>query len=766
MAHKKKYYKEIESHGHKWRLEIWQDTTATVSAVEIGPVLQGLRLVMQGDQADIDTPIIKTSLEMVFIDAPDLATSRKCGYWEEFYTSSATEYQVRLYKDNAIEWTGYVTPDSFSEDLRYRGSVSIIARDNLGTLQDTTCDLTRLQNIDGKVRISQIIQEAIKVSTCAMEYGWNEEAFPSGTDVEDEKYEMSGNAMWQMLDTTLLHEMNWWNVLEKVLYSIGAVLRYVGGNKLWIAPLRDLPKCGEQYWWNVPTRDVKFVSYGHRELVPGIKSIVETQEWNVEIKQEAERISEYNETSTRSCTGITLYGPTETKTSYNIPLWGYINPKTKEEIPPTNSNLLNVKNYPKLKGEDSEQWGAWDDDSIIYYALGVVNYQSISFKKKVYSDKAKVSINMIIDKPVTLTSDYAYVLNLPIKSASTWAQNPVLQYKLKLIGLDPNDIKYYNGNSWTTSVTTRTLSISAAGFFQVDITNPVALELKDITIPNVGTIELEVVNIVDNGSVYLRRNCVGAWVRLKDIRIDITIPEEVKLLQKLTLTTNYSDKYAVRLTRQPEFAVNATLAPEVTYLPNAILTEGWNQYSGAGKWIWGESYANVSDYPDDGISLSRLIHQQLLAYHSAPQNLLSGELVAQENGDISLSSLYRWGGKDHILLSGTHNILTGRIESAVLREFIRYDRMWEMWAEKESYSISSAQQNITVQLRNVESFSEDDIKQLPTWITYITKAQSSVDKTCNVLLRCMQNSNSASRSAVVQIGTVFINVKQAAASVD
>ena len=133
MAHQLKYYKNIESHGHSWRVEFLQDTDETLTPMEIGPVLQGLRLVVQGDQADIDTPIVKTSLEMTFVDAPDLDDSRKCGYWEEFYTSSATEYMVKLYKDGETEWSGFVTPDSFSEDLRYRGSVSIIARDNLGT---------------------------------------------------------------------------------------------------------------------------------------------------------------------------------------------------------------------------------------------------------------------------------------------------------------------------------------------------------------------------------------------------------------------------------------------------------------------------------------------------------------------------------------------------------------------------------------------------------------------------------------------------------
>ena len=183
MAYLLKYYKELVSHGHRWRLEIHQDTDDASEAVEIGPVLQGLSLIMQGDQADIDTPIVKTSLEMVFVDAPDLEDERKCGYWEEFYTSSATEYRVRLMKDGAVEWTGYVTPDSFSESLQYRGSVTIIARDNLGALQDYPCEL-HLEYISQDTRImAKDLFETILISSgiVAMDFHLSEDAISSPT---------------------------------------------------------------------------------------------------------------------------------------------------------------------------------------------------------------------------------------------------------------------------------------------------------------------------------------------------------------------------------------------------------------------------------------------------------------------------------------------------------------------------------------------------------------------------------------------------------
>ena len=160
MAYALRYYKELtHADGTVIRLEIHKKDS-TASSVEIGAVLQGLSLEIQGQQDEIDAPIVKTSLEMVFVDAPDLEEERKCGYWEEFYTSSATEYKVMLIKDEVIEWTGYGTPDSFSESLQYRGSVTIIARDNLGALQDFEYDA--IGDETGLITLHQVLDIALQ----------------------------------------------------------------------------------------------------------------------------------------------------------------------------------------------------------------------------------------------------------------------------------------------------------------------------------------------------------------------------------------------------------------------------------------------------------------------------------------------------------------------------------------------------------------------------------------------------------------------------
>lgn len=721
MAYQLKYYKEIETHDHLWRLEIHQETDDVLSPMEIGPVVQALKLIIQGDQADVDTPIVKTSLEMTFVDAPDLEEGRKCGFWEEFYTSSATEFQIKLYKSGALEWTGYVTPDSFSEELSYRGSVSIIARDNLGNLQDTTCDLTSIQNQDGKVRISILISKAIReISTCAMSLVYDEADFPCDIAFSG-KYELSNNVLWQMLDVSLLQDMNWWDALEKVLYSIGACVRYIGGNTLKLVPMRDLPKCGKTNWQDVEEQQVTFVAYGHRELLPGAKSILEKQEFEIKTEQDAERINQYDGTATRAVNGIVLEGPNNyTGGSYNVPAWGYINPRTKTSVVASNSNLLNVNGYPRLTGEDSEAWGAWDDESIIYYLVNAVEPKPVTFSRRIYSSNAKVSFNVEVNKPVTLTSDYSRVLNLPIKSVSSHGTSPSLQYRLKFTDFTGQTTQYYNASSkrWQTASVLNIENLNVT-LFGNDSPETQAIKIGELTLQSTGTIELEITTIFIQGiSLTLRHDCVGMYMRLSNIRFDVEVPEDLKLMSKLSLTTEYSDKYSVRLNREPEFAINATTLPEVAYIPNAILAEGPNQYAGIDKWAWDVE-------ADEGISLARLIHQQLLAYYASPNNLLSGELISRDNKTLSLAALYYWNELPHMLMAGKLNILTGNIEGATLRGFTRYDRMWETWVENADVVVGNTQTTISFTIHSNKTLSTSSWKNLPDWILPMATQQKS-----------------------------------------
>ena len=62
-----RYYKTYDLNGHYVRLEIHKKYAAVEyapKALQIGRVLQGLSLDVQGEQDDIISPIVKTSLSM------------------------------------------------------------------------------------------------------------------------------------------------------------------------------------------------------------------------------------------------------------------------------------------------------------------------------------------------------------------------------------------------------------------------------------------------------------------------------------------------------------------------------------------------------------------------------------------------------------------------------------------------------------------------------------------------------------------------------
>ena len=58
------------------------------------------------------------------------------GEFSELYTSSATEFRVQLYKENTLKWSGFVSPELYSEpDIAPPYDVQIVATDGLGELK-------------------------------------------------------------------------------------------------------------------------------------------------------------------------------------------------------------------------------------------------------------------------------------------------------------------------------------------------------------------------------------------------------------------------------------------------------------------------------------------------------------------------------------------------------------------------------------------------------------------------------------------------------
>ena len=676
MGYQKKYYKEIHSQGHLWRLEILQDTDAWVTLEEIGPVLQDLRIVVQGDQAEIDTPIVKTSLEMTFIDAPDFEYDRKCGYWEEFYTSSATEYKVQLYKDDVLEWTGYITPDSFSEDLRYRGSVSIIARDNLGYLQDIEYESSDNQ----LVRFEDIINNSISAVSFGMTVrGINDISMPvciSGgntTRIGDIMFNSSaffGKSLWEAIEDTML--------------SLGLTMRYVGHNEFIIAPIRHINMSGHTV--EPMHKSVHFLASARRELAPSTKKLIDTVDYNLtdEVIQIVADSSCYDGNQTTLTFSETF--DIELDGENEIPVEGF-NPKGTgiSPLPVNISRVLNPFRY-KLRNSD-KRYGPIQDPNVLYVMCNICNTNSVNQCEIADSLPLKfltgiqmpgeLKISFVFGRPVALYDNMTSIGYY--NQDSRYADITVSGYGIKATWHGEDGQNLYLKQTMTNGakVSGEWVEESQSGVVNLYSTTP----HSDLTADDV--LELPILHTSSNGSLYIEfygalltdthareQGSAGAYIKLKEAKIEST--NSGTAAKSLKVTTPFSSANSILVSRDLPFGPNSGLALAPHLIVNSMYVMDDNLIRiGAEEWHWQDEASSAA------VPLSAIMHKQLLCYSAKPMNILTGELYDPDGGDLGFDMIYDWDGKEHILMSGQFNVLTGRIEGATLREFMRYETLWQ-----------------------------------------------------------------------------------------
>jgi hypothetical protein len=757
MAHKKKYYKSIESYGHHWMLEIWQDTEQDILPMEIGPILQGLKLVLQGDQSDIDTPIVKTSLQMSFVDAPDLSEEKKCGYWEEFYTSSATEYLVKLYKDNQLEWSGYITPDSFEEELSYRGSVSILARDNLGYLKDFKFTLL---SDNGLVSLETLLSEAQKIINFQMQIS-ESNYFP--------KFSNNNGDLRQILfNVSAFRDKTWWDVIETALYSLGVTLRYIGRNSFFLAPIREQSKCGYSDYWDMSHKDVQFVSYGRREISPAAKSIVESVDFDIQDSLVTIYASDYQYGSSSELTFVETSEVAEIK-EYAMPVFEFASQGAGISSSKANaSRLLNPYIY-KLNSTniDKQQKAIYSDDVLLALSntVDITSYEDeqtgnvtfgYQFRKVnplVFSTKIQlagsVEMKFTFGRPVVIYPDNT----IGDFVESQFGDRLFLQsvgFRAVWEGKNGERKYLYHATlegGWTNSDHGRVVSIPSGTTRR--FTQPITISLPSLDVNGPGNLTIEFY-----GGFFpttTNRNGMshkGAYIRITDVDIMATPDTPVVLVENTKVTTAYNEKNNLLLNREPRFAPNPNLPLAPQQVSNNLMMSENDLLIGALNWAWSNNDYN---------QLSVLVHQQMLCYYARPMNMLSGELIGI-NGEIpDFSSLWLWNKKEHMLISGTLNILTGRMENVVLREFLRYDHMWETWVEVDDVEVDYLATSLQLKVHSNKTITSDDLKGLPLWM--IGSVQSVSDGVYIVSLAVEANS-SMKRVAIITIDTARVRVTQ------
>jgi hypothetical protein len=173
-------------------------------------------------------------------------------------------------------------------------------------------------------------------------------------------------------------------------------------------------------------------------------------------------------------------------------------------------------------------------------------------------------------------------------------------------------------------------------------------------------------------------------------------PEGNAVLGTNNVNTKYVDSNNVIIERDPEFgpAYNTVALPQI--IKNGIFVKSGNAYLPAKGWAWsGGTPQQMAVYN----------HLQLLCYHGKPNNVISGDITNVNFENIA--TIYEWNGAEHILVSGSYNFISGRLESAVLREFTRYEDMWG--------DVSGTEMPTTEQQNQTNAESGGSPKQSPTY---------------------------------------------------
>jgi len=208
MAYTLKYYKEFawtnyanDTTGNT-RVEILEDnySGASIEIDELGETPVQLRMDNTGDM--INQTIKKTSLVLSIVDTDQFDYS-------QFYTSDGKKYKVNLISSVA-NWTGYLVPQSFGQELGINGLISITASDGLHLLSG----IDYVANKNATLKLSDFITD---IET-RIGLGIFDKSVSLTTDKGD---------LWQQyIYEGMFLEKNYEECLQMVLTAFGLQVRY------------------------------------------------------------------------------------------------------------------------------------------------------------------------------------------------------------------------------------------------------------------------------------------------------------------------------------------------------------------------------------------------------------------------------------------------------------------------------------------------------------------------------------------------------------
>ena len=700
------------------RLEI-QQRGYSGTAKEIY-ALQSLSLELQGGDDAIDSPIIKTSLNVGLVDASDMpdTSTVKYGDWTEFFTPDSTLYRFVLKQGGTTRWTGYLTPDSYEENLTYRNTISVTARDNIGHLQDFDFDGV------GYITVYDLIAEAFQKIDFPMT-----DVMIYDMDMEDaDGGDVSG------LDRVLVNseafmDKSWYDALSGVLESLGMALRYIDNNRVCICPLRHMPELATA---NPVRKQIEFLnSSGHRMMTPAIKMIDETFTYDIKdvLTIDMQEDSFEEAAVTIDGTSVSAYRPVSGRwrqygniVCLNNYLYGYKEVVGSRRGDMESQDALYLSVYPSGETE-------WS----LHYMYASANVPFGAVLEIAFQISSRLFVTDNADKHLC-TAYSARIISLKFFVTFTGKDNSGKVYTM-----------YYNGEDWQEDESIMTLSVTHSG------SSPLNVFMADasyrMSVPDGGTIMVALCgfgltgpiritygSVIDNGGF-----CTVSGLTIKQVGVDGYKSRKTR--------TVYDEINNGKISRSPsvgQVPSSVSIDVFVNGLYQAVAQTG---YPPVIYWSW-------QDRPGEGkMPLAMIVHKQILMYHSRTSSILTGTIRDVTSGDPRFDNIYIWEGRKFLLTGGTLDMLTGHVNNATLRDYEEYEDLWllENTMKFDRNSVSAPAGGGTVSVGVIANVQWEAVAYLEGKTVSVSPASGSGNATLSVSIPA--NGTTSAREGYIRLAS-------------
>ena len=255
-------FKEIKTEYGYCKIEIYKKSYSG-SPIEIEAVEANSLTLSIENLSETISPIGKSVCSFSIVDTGQLS-------YDDFFTPDATGIKVVISTINedrgdvayTIRWSGFVTPDFYSESLVYRTAINISARDNIGYLSDVEFDL-----VEPSIQVRELFSKAFaKIS----------EQYPMDVMFRSHKTTEDGILLTDaVISTALFKDKTWGEVLELILHDLGLQMRWVDNNTIAVIDLSQIPE------YYLPTQFQFINSSGYREILPAWRGLAQKQEFGI-----------------------------------------------------------------------------------------------------------------------------------------------------------------------------------------------------------------------------------------------------------------------------------------------------------------------------------------------------------------------------------------------------------------------------------------------------------------------------------------------------